>query len=292
MYNAANISRKQIQSIVTSFQSVPTQVDEDVDIELNVFCPATRERVVSAVINPGPLAADIAQTRDRQDEISYINRIPEQVKIYPGNHTTTGAITFPLSGRKFSGAGLFNGSSFITIDDAARFKPTDKISFGGWFYIPDNPGVSGYSLMGKDLSYGMAITDTSIQSAVYIGGVPKGVIFPFSTWDTWVHIWNVFDGSTLETYVNKFGVDTAAVGAMDTNTNDLLIGSGFAGTVDNGVMMSHVSVIHEAVSLAWVTDHYNGILDTDGTNEEITTIPFVAHERPITNCSVGHCQIN
>jgi len=84
--------------------------------------------------------------------------------------------------------------------------------------------------------------------------------------------------------------------------------------VKNGTRMSHVSLMNVEVDSTWITNHYNGLLNTDDDNDtlldelgatllteddldielsgvdvgtEITTISFVGDERVTSNSTSG-----
>jgi hypothetical protein len=58
----------------------------------------------------------------------------------------------------------------------------------------------------------------------------------------------------------------------------------------SGSKMAWFVMIHEEVSSSWLADHMAGLQDTSGTNEEITTIPFVQDELPRPDATTGACK--
>lgn len=60
--------------------------------------------------------------------------------------------------------------------------------------------------------------------------------------------------------------------------------------VKNGSRMAWISVLNKEVDSTWVTDHNNGILDTSGTNTEITTVSFIGNSDPTPDATSGLCR--
>ena len=289
LYRAGTLTHKDIQSIVTSFQSVPKQVDEDVDIELIVYDPEVRERIQDFTLNPGPVAAALAQTRQRDDMRGCIRQLPNQVKAYPLDSTITGTAQLSNTLRQFSGGAVFDGSSYITVSNHARLNPTDDITIAGWFYFTDADTIR--SVLEKPNQYDLVVGRDQIQFRMYIASTSYLTTIPI-TENAWHYILMSYDGSNLKRMVNATENNLSITGSIDTGSSDFTIGTGASGAVVNGTLMSNLTIIHNGVSASWITDHKAGVLDTSGANEEILTYKFATGWHPTPDASVGLCQIN
>ena len=299
LWRAGNLSTKDIQSIVSSFQALPKQIDEDVDIELNMYDPETRDRIESHVINPGPTTYPQAQTRNRNGSAGYIRNLPTTVNIFPSVHTQNGTINMLTDDLKFGGGAAFTSGAYTTLTDNTRFNPTDELTLGGWYKFKQvESGDSFGHIIGKDSQYGLFVLSESfgvnkVYSQVTIGSVNKQTSPYEFTPDTWIHIMATWKSPNLKFYVDGVLDDTlgSATGVLDTTSNMFSLGANHAGfiPVKTGTVFGPQVALHKEASAAWILDHYNGILDTSGTNVEIVTYPMVAHVRPMPDASVGRC---
>lgn len=290
LYRAGNLSSKEIQSIITSFQSIPKQVDEDVDIELNVYAPEIRERIQNAVINPGGLNPS-NQTRDRVGENSYIREIPSQVNVYPLIHTENGTSTFLTTGKKFSGGLQTDGSYYQSIPSATRLNPTTEIGIVGWLRIPS--GVNTGKILNKSTQYNLEITSANTLSFNVNSKTPVDLTFVD---DVWFHFACTYASSSSGQKIYKDAVlqdSDSETGIITTSSNSLGILGNSNGTNKLGAnsVIAHLTMLNGEPDNTWITNHMNGILDTNAETE-ITTIPFVAHGQPKPDASVGLCQVN
>jgi len=250
-------------------------------------------RLKTSTFSTPSIDVTIAPTRGR-GIIPMLRVKPETVKSYPLLHSTVGTLTFPVAGdTKFGSGAVFDGSSYITVDDHSRLNPTDEISFGGWFYPKSSSGLIG--LIKKNAQYILRQNDNLIEA-----GIRKGASFgTFAAFDIsglldqWNHFFGTWKSPTLKLYVNGSLVDSVTrSGAMNTSTSKLGIGADGGGTekVPNGYRMAWISILHKEVSSSWITDHQGGLLDTSGTNVEITTIPFTGSVDAKSDATSGECR--
>jgi hypothetical protein len=211
-------------------------------------------------------------------------------KSYPLVHTITGTFSFPTTDLKYGGRGDFSGSSYITIDNHTRLNVTSEISIGGWFYFPSEE-ASVHRLISKASQYTMTITNNVLTANIYIsGGTGGGFNWVFEK-NKWYHIWMTWKSPTLKFYVDLSLVGTQTrSGTLDTTSNPLHIGSNGASQIaPSGTRMAWISILNKEVDLTWITNHYNGLLDTSGTNIEMTTIPFIQNADPQPDATVNLC---
>ena len=181
LYRASNISRADIQSIITSFQSQPKQVDEDIDIELNIYDTETRDRIVTGLVNPGGNNPS-NQPKLRADGLTYIREIPSQVNVYPLQHTKNGTGNIITTGRQFEGGWQTTGSYYQSIANATRLNPTTNIGIVGWLRIPS--GATSGKIVFKDTQYNLEISAANTLSFNVNSKTPVTATF---TDDTWFH---------------------------------------------------------------------------------------------------------
>jgi len=288
-----NFSEALLQEILTSFQAVPKLVDEDIDDILIVDAPETRDRIQTTVINPGGVA-ELTETRDRHGALGYIRKLPSQVNVYPATHTTTGTFTFLTTDKQFTGGAEFDGSTYISIPNTTRFTPNQELSVIGWLNLPASSGT--HQIIHKSTSYIVRIISSNrLQFLIRRSGSWSTRTTTYTP-DTWFHFACTYSGTEGNIYIDGSVADTNTFSNDTINPGSGNVGIGATATgvgkIMNGAKIAHLSMINNAVSSSWVTDHMNGILDTSGTNIEITTIPFVAHENPLPDASVGKCQVN
>lgn len=282
-----NYSETLIQQILTSFQAVPKLVDTDVDDILILDAPETRERIVSYQVNPGSFV-DI--NRDRADGMTYIRQIPSIVNVYPLQHTKNGTGSILTTGRKFEGGWATDGSYYQSIASASRLNPTTNIGIVGWLRIPS--GTTSGKIVFKSTQYNLEISAANTISFNVNSKTPVNGTFIS---DTWFHVACTYHSSNgQKIYINKVLTDSdSEVGSINSSSNDLGIYGTPAGAtlLPSNAVLAHLSIVNAEFTSGWITNHYNGILDTQ-TNQEILTVPFVAHDNPKPDCSVGRCQVN
>lgn len=289
LYRAGNIGTKDIQSILSTFQSIPKQVDEDIDIELNLYDTEVRDRIESHLINPGPGARN--KTRDRDGGHGYFRKIPSQVNIYPLIHTINGTGTIISTGKKFTGGLQTDGTYYQSVGDKTRLNPTTEIGIVGWLKIPS--GVTSGKIVSKSTQYNLEVTAANTISWNVNSKTPVTMTFPD---DTWFHFGATYKStaSGQKIYDDAVLADSdSETGSITTSSNDLGILANSNGSTKLGAnsIIAHLTMLSKEPNASWITDHKNGILNTE-TYTEIFTIPFVAHDRPKSDCSVGRCKIS
>lgn len=288
LYKAGNLTTKDIQSIITSFQSFPKQVDEDVDLELIVYDTEVRERVQTATVNPG--GQILSKTRDRVDGMTYIREIPSIVNVYPLGHSYNGTGSLVTTGRKFEGGWQTDGTYYQSISNASRLNPTTDLGIVGWLYVPT--GITSGKVVFKNTQYDLNISAANTLSFHVNSNTPVTASFTDDTWFHFAVTYNTSNGQNI--YINGVSIDSDATsGNITTSGSNVGIYGTPSGTtlLGSGCRLAHLSILNGDLSGSWITNHRNGILDTNAESE-ITTIPFVAHDRPKPDASVGRCQIN
>lgn len=288
LYKAGNLTTKDIQSIITSFQSFPKQVDEDVDLELIIHDNEIRERVQTALINPG--GQILSKTRDRADGMTYIREIPTTVNVYPLEHSYNGTGSIVTTGRQFEGGWETDGTYYQSVSNASRLNPTTDLGIVGWLYVPT--GITSGKIVFKDTQYDLNISAANTLSFHVNSNTPVTATFTNDTWFHFAVTYNTSNGQNI--YINGTSINSdATTGNITTSSNNLgIFATPSGGTlVGSGTRIAHLSILDGDLSPSWIGNHRDGVLDTNAETE-ITTIPFVAHDRPKPDASVGRCQVN
>ena len=114
--------------------------------------------------------------------------------------------------------------------------------------------------------------------------------------DAWFHFAATYASSSSgqKIYIDKVLIDSdSETGAITNSSNDLGILGNPVGTslLGNECVIAHLSILNGEPGSSWIDNHYSGLIDTDSITE-ITTIPFVTHDRPKPDASIGMCQVN
>ncbi len=246
--------RKDINRILALIHDITAQEPEDEGLQERITIgSAVKLRTSNVTVGGATLAP--TNVKDREVFI-FRKRIPTQVYAYDLTHTTTGTLTFSSSDTKFGGAGTFDGSSYITIDDHVRFDVED-ISLGGWFYLPatDSGDTNSQNIMNKGTSYSLIVdphataanqiratmfslatvtlkteanvdleTEDSLplEGDTYINIDLTGSFTP----NAWNHIWITREDPNFKLYINNVLADnsTSATGNVVQNNDDFIIG--------------------------------------------------------------------
>ncbi|MEN6536532.1 MAG: Ig-like domain-containing protein, partial [Bryobacteraceae bacterium] len=120
---------------------------------------------------------------------------------------------------KYGSALLFRGRAFVRIGD---LDSSPEFTVSAWV----NPSsLSGcHSVAMKTFTYGFEICDGSVLAGVGNGGTWSGIAKASATVNTWQHITQTYDGSTVRLYMNGTLVASAA-GALTNSDQDLRIGA-------------------------------------------------------------------
>jgi hypothetical protein len=246
-------SRRDINKILSLIHDLVAQEPESAGLQQRIaFTPHVKRR--TSTVTFGSTTISDTDTLYKENFV-FRKKIPSLMSVYDLTHTTTGTITFDVSATKHGGAGTFDGSSYISITHHAELSPT-SISFGGWFYLPatDSSDTSSQTLISKGV-YELSIdphatASNQLRAKMNLFGVQDltteaGVIiqtedsltieadavyneeitYAFNA-NAWNHIWVTFGDPNLKLYLNNVNVasSTSATGALQTNTNDLVLG--------------------------------------------------------------------
>ena len=247
--------RKDINRILSLIHDITAQEPEDQGLQERI-CISSGVKLRTTTTTFGAANLDNVDILNKEAFV-FRKRIPTAVYAYDLVHNTTGTLTFTSDDTKFGGAGTFDGSSYITIDDHTRMDIED-ISIGGWFYLPatDAGDTASQNLIYKGGSYSVTIDPhataaNQIRASMATLGTATvltseaGVDFetedslPLTedtfidtdltgtfTPDAWNHIWITRGVPNFKLYIDKVVVDstTDQVGSIVTNTDDLIIG--------------------------------------------------------------------
>jgi hypothetical protein len=249
-------NRRDINKILELIHDLSAQEPEDAALQERImFTPHVKRRTTSVTF--GAATELVLEYKDRFISVWRRNR-PSTRPVHGLSYATTGTLTFPASGNKHGGNGTFDGLSYITITHNSSLQPTDKLSFGGFFYLPatdagdtasqDIVDKGNYSLkvdphataanqlratFRVDGQTGVLLetessttitTETPLDLELDNGFADFEVTGTFTP-DTWNHIWVVWDGTDLKLYIEKIETSTiTATGSLVQNTQDCIIG--------------------------------------------------------------------
>lgn len=292
LQTTSTLSRADLNKILEALQQIRPKIDKDASKEFVALSNALRKRTLTVLRSGGP---DVSvTTSDRLRESIYMKRKkPTTVNSYPLIHTTTGTITYPVAGHKLGGNGVFSGSSYITATDQVRLNVTDEISVGLWI---KPPAASADGLIfSKNNQYQLKLQNPNqIAWRTYSGGAWRTAITYAYTPASWVNIMASYKSTSSgqKLYVNgSLNTSDALTGALGTSVNDLKIGGDGTSNVPNNTAFSWLTALHKEVSSGWVTDFAtNNLIDTSGTNIEITAIPFLGTEEAQPDATSGLCR--
>ena len=211
-----------------------------------------------------------------------------------GNNGTISNATRVTTG-KYGGALQFNGTSaLVTIPDSSSLHLTSALTLEAWV----NPSTVNANW--RDVIY-KAADDFYLEGTSSNGSRPDGGLIAGGSYadaygtsaltaNTWAHLAETYDGSTLRLYVNGTQVaSTAHTGAIATSTNPLQIGGDslygqfFAGMIDE------VRVYNTALTASQIqTDETTPINQTSGD----TTPPTQPGTLTTTAASSGEIDLS
>lgn len=291
-------SRKQIGNeilnrILTKMQKLGTKIEDYAVRHWITYSPLIDTHDIEILTDP-----DVEETEIGEFGNSYgmTKLIPTTAYPYDGVHSTVGAgsFTFPFTGKKFGAGAQTDGTINIKIDHYADFNVTDKISFGGFFYLKAFTGAEQVVFV-KDQQYKLVINANSntLEASVYISGSWGTAVTYAFTPNTWADVWVCWNGTNLKLYINGTLQDTESrSGTLNTTTNAIgLLGTAAGGSrCASGTKFAWFSVLHEDVSniTDWLTKHNTGTLITEGASE-IVTIDGMDKITPTPNATLGLC---
>lgn len=288
-YHSGDQDRAELNRILTALQRLRIKSQRDALHEFIALSPHQRTRTMTGTIS----TADVPDTDNYAREMTnIIRRKPVPSISYPLIHTTTGTISWQYTGHKLAGNGIFNGSSYITITDDDILDVTATLTLATW--IKPQSSTGDHLIIQKNNAYELKLAaSNTIQFRVFSGGAWKTALSYTYTPNTWVYIVATYKStaSGQKLYINgSLNQSDSETGAISTNTNDLKIGGDGTSNLPNNSALSWLFIGNFEASTAWITDFYsNKILDSDGTNIEITTIPFIGNENPEPDATTGLC---
>jgi len=230
--------------------------------------------------------------------------LPTIVNSYSKIHTTTGTLTFPGKNTKFGASGKFDGTQQIGITPETDFDFEHTQAFSIAFWAKNTMTSTGF-IISKQLnntSVGFSVRqragDTLFIIYDSLGNVFNVVTTSDTSDDSWHHIVCTFSGNSnqngMKIYVDNILQATGATLAISNtivNNEPFIIGARTsAGALRYIGEMALLSLIKSEVNSTWVTNHFNNLLDTSGTNTEIVTINFVGNELPTPDETSSFCK--
>jgi len=162
---------------------------------------------------------------------------------YNNDGTLSAGVTRTDSGY-FGRAITFSGSDTITVSDSASLDVSSTVTVGAWV---KTSSTSSQTILEKSGAYELYILpDFAIRATVGTDSLDTST-GQFSA-DTWTHIAMTYNGSYISIYVNGVEVaSTPRTGSIPTNANDLIIGDGFDGTIDEVMVLSTATTAMSAL---------------------------------------------
>jgi len=296
-----NADRKDINRILEMIHDLVSPEPEDEGVNERIMLRDHVRVKTNTVTIAGPDLLD-SDTKARRNFIMR-RRMPETVKSYPLIHTEVifSGITFPKLDTKFGANINWDNVGYITIDDNTLLKPTDKMTIAGWIRPKSTAGFDWVLSKGVSESYNVftKASGTNMRWSVFTGAGPTDNILDLdgAPADIWFSSVMTIDSAAREMKLYIDGVQiggtlTTATGNIHTNTVDLHIGrrsNGGNGATLNS-RLAHLFIGNFVADTTWITNYHAGIIDTDGTNVEILTIPFLQSARPKPNATSGLCR--
>ncbi len=138
------------------------------------------------------------------------------------------------------GVNSSNGS-YVYVRNSNSLNPQQRITLEVWFNLASVP-TSYKNILSKNYAYGLRVRDNGVQFRVYDGTTWQRVAGTGITIkpNIWYHLAGVYDGSQLKVYLNgQLLATTAYSGSIATSTNNVVIGSGIVGYVDEARILSY-----------------------------------------------------
>jgi hypothetical protein len=149
------------------------------------------------------------------------------------NHGTTSTISWDSSKQAYS----FDGTGYVDVPSSPSINITgNKLSIGGWIYWTAESGTSDTPLgrwgSTESMDYLLIIQNGSNKLQFYVNGGAASVTSSSTIpKNQWVHIAGVYDGATLQIYINgkPNGSSAAYTSSLNDSTGKFAIGA----TYDN-----------------------------------------------------------
>jgi len=287
-------TRKDINKLLEAVQDLFAAPVEDTALhERIMFTPHIRLKTTTVTFG-GP----VTKNTDQKDvevagTTTWERKKPTLVKSYPLIHTTTGTFTFPDAGHKFMGNGVYDGSTYITVDDDNILDPTTELTIALFFKPQSSTGTD--LIVAKTNQYELRIVDTNIiQFRIFSGSFKTPVTYDYTTdIGNFISVVATYKSTSSgqKLYIDKVLKDSdSETGAIGTSSNDLKIGGDGTLNLPNNSAMSWLTILSKEVSTAWIDDYHIALQDTSDGNTEILTIPFVGREDPEPDAVSGLCR--
>jgi len=299
LHMSPTVSSEEIAKIFTHLQGLRDPLDEDFSIEFGVQADETRLRSETHLVGTDAASSKARTRLCTRLGTTMIRKIADPVNFYPLVHVENSfsGIKFPSVDTKFGGRVDADGSGYITIADEARLNPTDAITLIGWAYLPANTTANHviahkgtpYIVRGK-INSELEFVVTAVTSGQHL----LTFTYPLNIWFHFACTFKNTPENRARIYLNAIqqGADVTTTGNLTTTTTALGILANAAGAalMVTGERIAWLSILNAELTSAQITDHKNGILDTDAY-KEILTIPFVGDAKPKPESSFGIAKV-
>ena len=285
-----NLTDGERATLFTAIQGLNPKADDLADLELIIHPTGIRSKLISQYAERNLQTANANEPIKDHDTQLMQRKIPDPVITYPMTHTDSGSYSWGLN-RKYQGGITTDGTFYQVIDDYSRLNQTAKISISGFLYLP-TISADGI-IVAKDQQYELkVISGNKLSWRVYSGSWHTALTYTFTT-NTWFNFLVTYDSSVGQKIIingSQVASDSTS-GAINSTSNNL----GIFGTATGSDLMPNNSIISwlhlnkNALSTSWASDYNSGLLDTTGSNVEITTIPFIDDTKPRPDSTSGLC---
>lgn len=291
----SSVNRRDINKILEIIHDLVGAAPEDEGAQERIMqTPHLKKRTTTVTFG----GANLLDT-DVKDRGAFVWRrqISTTVDSYSLIHTTVGSgLDFSYPTINASHFGAFcetDGTTYITIDDDVTLNPTNDIAIALTLNLP---AMSANVILVKNNQYQLDISGSNtIRWRIWDGAAwSNSITFVYTPGIKFrlVAIYEQTVGSSL--FVDEVSQGTSATftGALSVTTNKLgILADAVGGSkLANTSRIFRLSMLNKVVTSGWRTDYKDGLLDTSGTNTEITTIPFVGNEDPEPEATSGQCK--
>lgn len=192
-------------------------------------------------------------------DMSSLNPGDLKLKDFSGheNHgTINGAAKAP---GRIGGAYRFDGSGdYVQVTDSNSLDAT-QVTVAAWITTDSVSGTA--SAVRKDAAYFIRRNTSSIEFTARISAVDRTVTSTTTlTAGSFVHVAGTYDGSTVRLYINgvEEGTPVSISGSIDTNANDLFVGSANASVELWEGIVDEVYIFNSALSESEIAELAGG----------------------------------
>ena len=285
-----NLTDGERATLFTAIQGLNPKADDLADLELIIHPTGIKERIITELPIRNLLSASANQPIRNHDPQVMKRQIPDPVISYPMVHTDSGSYTFGLN-RKYQGGLTTDGTFYQVIDDYSRLNQTAKISISGFLYLP-TISADGI-IVAKDQQYELkVISGNKLSWRVYSGSWHTALTYTFTS-NTWFNFLVTYDSSVGQKIIingSQVASDSTS-GAINSTSNNLGIFGSATGSdlMPNNSIISWLHLNKNALSTSWASNYNSGLLKTDGSDIEITTLPFIDDTNPRPDSTSGLC---